>query len=145
MRAVQQTTLRAACSIGNGRVRFSQHVSRWGWQRGLCSLQQATLIDLRSDTVTMPSDQMRKAMQNARVGDDVAGEDPTVNELEALAASMLGFEEALYVPTGTMGNMVSLAAHLRRGDELILGTVVPNPVTRSKSPGNPVFFFSVCV
>lgn len=78
-------------------------------------------IDLRSDTVTHPSEAMRKAMYEAELGDDVYGEDPTVNRLEALSAEMLGKEAALFVVSGTMGNLVSLLAHCGRGDEVIMG------------------------
>ncbi len=79
------------------------------------------MIDLRSDTVTLPSPAMREAMYRAELGDDVLGEDPTVNRLEALAAEKTGKEAALLVVSGTMGNLVSLLAHCRRGDEAILG------------------------
>jgi threonine aldolase len=79
------------------------------------------LIDLRSDTVTLPTPEMREAMAAAEVGDDVFGEDPTVNRLEALAAEKLGKEAALYVPSGTMGNLVALLTHCPRGAEVILG------------------------
>lgn len=79
------------------------------------------MIDLRSDTVTLPSPQMRRAMAEAPLGDDVYGEDPTVNRLQALAAEMLGKEAALFVASGTMGNLVSLLAHAPRGSEVILG------------------------
>jgi threonine aldolase len=78
------------------------------------------MIDLRSDTVTKPTEEMRKAMAQAEVGDDVYGEDPTVNELEKLAAEIFGKEDALFVPSGTMGNQVSIMAHTQRGDEVIL-------------------------
>ena len=77
------------------------------------------IIDLRSDTVTEPTPEMREAMSRARVGDDVYGDDPTVNELQNMAAAMLGKEAALFVPTGTMGNQASIMAHTRPGDELI--------------------------
>jgi threonine aldolase len=76
-------------------------------------------IDLRSDTVTKPSDGMRKAMYNAEVGDDVYKEDPTVNELENYAAGLLNKESALYVPTGVMGNQICLNVLTRPGDEVI--------------------------
>ena len=79
------------------------------------------VIDLRSDTVTHPTDAMRRAMASARVGDDVFGDDPTVNELEARAAALLGKEAGLFVASGTMGNLVSLMAHLPRGYEAIAG------------------------
>jgi threonine aldolase len=78
-------------------------------------------IDLRSDTVTHPTEAMRAAMARAEVGDDVYGEDPTVNRLQEMAAAMLGKEVGLFVPSGTMGNLVSILAHCGRGDEVILG------------------------
>jgi threonine aldolase len=78
-------------------------------------------IDLRSDTVTRPTPAMLEAMAKAPVGDDVYGEDPTVNRLEGLAAEMLGKEAAVFVPSGTMGNLISVLAHCGRGDEVILG------------------------
>jgi len=78
-------------------------------------------IDLRSDTVTKPTLEMREAMANAVVGDDVFGDDPTVNELQEMAASMLGKEAALFVASGTMGNLLALLVHCQRGDEVIVG------------------------
>ena len=78
-------------------------------------------IDLRSDTVTLPTPAMREAMANAEVGDDVLGEDPTVNQLEAMAAERVGKEAALFVVSGTMGNLVALLTHCGRGDEIIVG------------------------
>src|SRR5512145_710072 len=78
-------------------------------------------IDLRSDTVTIPTPEMYEAMASAKVGDDVYGEDPTVNRLQDLAAEKMGKEAALFVPTGTMGNLAALLAHCQRGDEVILG------------------------
>jgi len=77
------------------------------------------LVDLRSDTLTRPTPAMRKAMAEAEVGDDVYGEDPTVNRLEALAAEIFGFERALFLPTGTMANQVALLLHLPRGGEVL--------------------------
>jgi threonine aldolase len=79
------------------------------------------VIDLRSDTVTHPTPEMRKAMFEAEVGDDVYGEDPTVNRLEAMAARMMGKEEALFVTSGTQSNLVAVLTHTHRGDEIILG------------------------
>ena len=79
------------------------------------------IIDLRSDTVTKPSPEMRRAMAEAEVGDDVFGDDPTVNALEERAAELLGKEAALFVASGTMGNLVSQMAHLARGQEIIAG------------------------
>ena len=79
------------------------------------------LIDLRSDTVTEPSAEMRRAILSAKVGDDVYGEDPTVNRLEALLAEMTGMEKGLFMPSGTQSNLVALLAHCGRGDEYIVG------------------------
>lgn len=78
-------------------------------------------IDLRSDTVTRPTPAMREAIFNAEVGDDVFGDDPTVNALEAKAAAMLGTEAALFVTSGTQSNLVALLSHCQRGDEYIAG------------------------
>jgi len=78
-------------------------------------------IDLRSDTVTMPTDEMRNAIANAVVGDDVYGDDPTVNKLEELAAKKVGKEAALFVPSGTFGNQLALFTHTRRGQEVVIG------------------------
>jgi len=78
------------------------------------------MIDLRSDTVTRPSDEMRAAAADADVGDDVYGEDPTVNELERRTADVLGTEDALFVPSGTMGNQVAARAHTDRGQEVLV-------------------------
>ena len=80
------------------------------------------IIDLRSDTVTHPTPEMRKAMSEAEVGDDVFGEDPTVNRLEATAAERLGKESAVFVASGTMANLVSVLTHCQRGDEVIVGS-----------------------
>jgi threonine aldolase len=77
-------------------------------------------IDLRSDTVTRPTPEMRKAMAEADVGDDVYGEDPTVNRLEARAAEILGMEAALFVPSGTMGNAIAIRVLTQRGDEVLV-------------------------
>jgi threonine aldolase len=80
------------------------------------------VVDLRSDTLTRPTAEMSRAMAEADVGDDVFGEDPTVNKLEELAADRMGKEAALFVASGTMGNLVSLLAHCGRGEEIILGS-----------------------
>ena len=77
------------------------------------------LIDLRSDTLTRPTAEMRAAMAAAEVGDDVYGEDPTINRLEARAAEIFGREAALYVPTGTMGNQIAIRLHTRPGQEIV--------------------------
>src|SRR5512139_2169343 len=79
------------------------------------------IIDLRSDTVTRPTPAMRQAMAQAEVGDDVYGEDPTVNRLQEIAADMLGKEAGLFITSGTMGNLAGILAHCNRGDEVILG------------------------
>ena len=78
-------------------------------------------IDLRSDTVTHPTPAMREAMVRAEVGDDVYGDDPSVNRLQEMAAAMLGKEAGLFVASGTMGNLAAILAHCGRGDEVILG------------------------
>ncbi|MBM4427472.1 MAG: low-specificity L-threonine aldolase [Chloroflexi bacterium] len=78
-------------------------------------------LDLRSDTVTKPTPEMREAMAEAEVGDDVYGDDPTVNALQEKAAEMLGKESALFVPSGTMGNLLALLVHCSRGEEVICG------------------------
>ncbi len=80
------------------------------------------VVDLRSDTMTRPTPTMSRAMAEAEVGDDVFGEDPTVNALEKMAAERMGKEAALFVTSGTMGNLVSLLAHCGRGEEIILGS-----------------------
>lgn len=79
------------------------------------------MIDLRSDTVTRPTSGMRAAMAAAEVGDDVFGDDPTVNRLQAVAAERFGFESALFFPTGTQSNLAALMAHCGRGDEFLVG------------------------
>ena len=79
-------------------------------------------VDLRSDTVTQPTPEMREAMAKAEVGDDVYRDDPTVHRLESLAAEMLGKEAAIYVPSGTMGNLLALLVHCQRGDEVVVGS-----------------------
>ena len=81
------------------------------------------MIDLRSDTVTQPTPAMRQAMAQAEVGDDVYGEDPSINRLQDLAATYMGKETGLFIPSGTMGNLVAVLAHCGRGDEVILGNL----------------------
>ncbi|XP_058477938.1 uncharacterized protein LOC131449026 [Solea solea] len=89
---------------------------------GPAEASHVRLVDLRSDTVTMPGLTMRRAMMEAEVGDDVMGEDPTVNDLQKIAADMFGMESALFVPTGTMSNLIAVMVHCReRGDEMIVG------------------------
>src|SRR5271157_4004535 len=83
------------------------------------SRRSAPAIDLRSDTVTKPSPEMRQAMFEAEVGDDVYGEDPTINRLEKRAAEILGREAALFVPSGTMGNQIAIKLHTHHGQEVI--------------------------
>ena len=79
------------------------------------------IIDLRSDTVTLPSDEMRQSIANADLGDDVFQEDPTINQLESKSSELFGKEAAIFVPSGTMGNLASILAHCDRGTEIILG------------------------
>jgi threonine aldolase len=88
---------------------------------GEASTKLGAAIDLRSDTVTLPSPAMREAMVRAELGDDVYGEDPTVQQLETLAAEMVGKEAALLVPSGTMGNLAALLSHCGRGERVIVG------------------------
>ena len=95
-----------------------------------------SVIDLRSDTVTQPTDEMRRAMAAAEVGDDVFGEDPTVNRLEERAAELLGKDAGLFVSTGTMGNLVSLMAHVPRGGEIIAGA--QSHIVRDEAAGHAV-------
>ncbi|HMN15092.1 MAG TPA: low-specificity L-threonine aldolase [Bellilinea sp.] len=80
------------------------------------------IIDLRSDTVTHPTPEMREAMAAAEVGDDVYGEDPTVNELQRVSAERMGKEAGLFVASGTMGNLIAILAHCQRGEEALMGT-----------------------
>ncbi|MBP7914419.1 MAG: low-specificity L-threonine aldolase, partial [Vitreoscilla sp.] len=82
-----------------------------------------SIIDLRSDTVTRPTASMREAMAGAKVGDDVFGNDPSVNALQERIAALLGFEAALFMPTGTQSNLCGLLAHCGRGDEYIVGNL----------------------
>src|SRR5438445_9774123 len=77
------------------------------------------VVDLRSDTVTKPTGEMRRAMAEAEVGDDVYGEDPTVNRLERRAAEIFGREAGLFVPSGSMGNTIAMRVHTRPGQEII--------------------------
>ncbi len=79
------------------------------------------IVDLRSDTTTRPTAGMRAAMMNAPLGDDVFGDDPSVNELQEKIADMLGFEDALFMPTGTQSNLCGILAHCQRGDEYLVG------------------------
>jgi len=80
------------------------------------------VIDLRSDTVTLPTDEMRRAMYEADLGDDVYGEDPTINRLEQMTSEMLGKEAALFTSSGTMGNLLAILAQTRPGEEVIVGS-----------------------
>ena len=95
-----------------------------------------SVLDLRSDTVTHPTAEMRRAMASAEVGDDVSGEDPTVNALEERAAELLGKEAGLFVASGTMGNLVSLMAHVPRGGEIIAGA--QSHIVRDEAAGHAV-------
>ena len=79
------------------------------------------MIDLRSDTVTMPSQKMKQFMFNAPLGDDVYGDDPSINELEEKASDLFGKDNAIFVPSGTMANLISVLTHCDRGDEILLG------------------------
>ena len=79
-------------------------------------------IDLRSDTVTQPTEAMRQSMLHAEVGDDVYGEDPSINALEHKGAELLGKEAALFVPSGTMSNLLAMMSHCQRGEGAVLGS-----------------------
>ncbi len=104
------------------RVAYSVDILSAGLRNHYCNYPGSMKsIDLRSDTVTRPTAAMRRAMANAEVGDDVYGEDPTVNRLEALGAEMLGQESAVFVASGTQGNLLALLSHCQRGDEYIAG------------------------
>ena len=92
------------------------------------------LIDLRSDTVTHPTPAMRRAMYEAEVGDDVYGEDPTVNRLQAMAAERMGKEAAIFVASGTMGNVCAMLTHCGRGDEIILGDQAHTYLSEAGAP-----------
>jgi len=81
------------------------------------------IVDFRSDTVTWPTSEMRSAMSTAEVGDDVYGEDPSVNRLQEIAAAKLGKEAGLFVPSGTMGNLIAVLSYCARGDECIMGNL----------------------
>src|SRR6476469_2166401 len=99
-------------------------VSRCGWVAHAshgCQVDVSSVIDLRSDTVTRPGPAMREAMARAEVGDDVYGEDPTVNRLQERVAELVGKEAALYVPSGSMANQIALKIHTEPGDDVIIG------------------------
>src|SRR6185369_2217763 len=113
------------------------------------------MIDLRSDTVTRPTPGMRAAMMAAEVGDDVWGDDPTVNRLQAVVAERSGKEAALFLPSGTQSNLAALMAHCERGDEYIvgqlahtykfegggaavLGSIVPQPIENADDGSLPL-------
>lgn len=89
--------------------------------QGMVGVMTTPVVDLRSDTVTKPTPDMLDAMSSAPVGDDVYGEDPTVRRLEAMVAELAGKEAAVFVPSGTMGNLIAVLSHCGRGDEMILG------------------------
>src|SRR5690242_11048997 len=88
-------------------------------ERSILQKNMAMWIDFRSDTVTKPTAAMLDAMMKAKVGDDVFGEDPSINELEDLSASMFGMEAGLFCPSGTMTNQVAIKCHTQPGDEVI--------------------------
>ncbi|XP_056153522.1 threonine aldolase 1 isoform X2 [Lampris incognitus] len=106
---------------GRGALRFYYNTVKSG-DSPPSGTSRVRTVDLRSDTVTKPGAAMRRAMAGAEVGDDVFGEDPTVNELQEIAADMFGMEAALFIPTGTMSNLIAVMVHCReRGDEIIVG------------------------
>ena len=89
-------------------------------QESVKNMESMEFIDLRSDTVTMPTEEMLDAMRNAKAGDDVYGDDPTVNLLEKRSAEILGKQDAVFVPSGTFGNQLAILTHTIRGDEVII-------------------------
>lgn len=114
MQRTLSNTTRSLCSrFRSTRVVVERFSQRYG--------STSAAVDLRSDTMTRPCDRMREAMRCAEVGDDVWGEDRTVQALEEKVADMFGKESGLFVPSGTMGNLVSVASHTERGDEIVLG------------------------
>ena len=94
-----------------------------------------TAIDLRSDTVTKPTDEMRRAMAAAEVGDDVFGEDPSINELQERSAALLGKEASLLTSSGTMSNLIATLAWSNKGDEIIMGGRGPYVLERERRAG----------
>jgi len=118
---LRSTDNRLLARIVNERYMHYKRATEQALQKDAIMTNHSTPIDLRSDTVTKPTPAMRQAMAAAEVGDDVYGEDPTVNKLEALVANMLGKDAAVFVSSGTMGNLTSVLAHCGRGDEMILG------------------------
>ena len=94
------------------------------------------VINFLSDTATLPSPEMRQAIFEAEMGDDVSGEDPSANRLQEMAADMLGKEDALIVSSGTMGNLVASLAHCQRGDEMIVGEL--SHISRGEAGGPSV-------
>jgi len=115
MRVFRRNGARASCPYSDSILIFLQEISP------MTASAPFRIVDLRSDTVTHPTPEMVEAMAAAPVGDDVYGEDPTVNRLQHLAAEMLGKEAGIFVPSGTMGNLTALLSHCQRGDEVILG------------------------
>src|SRR5512144_2265331 len=93
------------------------------------------MIDLRSDTVTRPTPAMREAMARAEVGDDVYGEDPTVNRLQERVAELIGAEAALFVPSGSMANQIAVKLHTHHGDDVIVGEGAHNWLYESGAAG----------
>ena len=95
------------------------------------------MIDLRSDTVTLPSEEMKRFMLSAPLGDDVFGEDPSINALEDKASSLFGKESALFVPSGTMANLISVLSHCNRGDEILVGN--QSHIFKYEAGGSSIF------
>lgn len=108
------------------------------------TMASETALDFRSDTVTRPSPGMREAMARAEVGDDVFGEDPTVRKLEERVAELFGREASLFVPSGTMGNLIAIGLHCRRGDEVILERRT-HSYAHEAGGGAAVFGVSYCI
>eukprot|EP00117_Sycon_ciliatum_P040819 scpid95384/ scgid29937/ L-allo-threonine aldolase; L-allo-threonine acetaldehyde-lyase len=116
------TVNRLAADIARAAASAHQYPRRQAMSSMTSSPMSARRVDLRSDTVTEPTEDMRQAMLSAPVGDDVYGDDPSVDKLQKTAAKMFGMEKALFVPSGTMGNLISLMVHgWQRGSEVLLG------------------------
>ncbi|XP_013379983.1 probable low-specificity L-threonine aldolase 2 [Lingula anatina] len=119
--AVPRKSLFLVCSIPRAAFSTSSRI-QYRYTPVEKEKTEIDVVDLRSDTLTLPSDQMRKAMAEAHVGDDVFGEDPTINALQKRMADIFGMEASIFVPSGTMGNLCSILSHCqRRGTEVLMG------------------------
>src|SRR5574342_1141799 len=111
------------------------HSTWYEEERVMVSREPEQVVDLRSDTVTKPTAAMRRAMAEAEVGDDVFGEDPTVNRLQQVVAGLVGTEAALFTPSGSMANQLAIKAQTHHGDEIIVGKGAHNWLYESGAAG----------